>query len=217
MLNYRFSTREKVLLAVFVVIVVLLVWLEFFFLPTQNRLDSLDQQIAATSDQMVTDSAKAAQMKKMQNAIDGYQQQGRKLKTIPQYNNESALIALIDKAMGSSTVYNMTFTVTDSSSTSTSAAAGSAASVPGVDSAHLVKRTMKLSFGCNSYSEAYAVVSAICDGDYPCTIDSFTFADNERQRQLSSSSSSRTAASGSSTGQSNPYSVTIQVTFYEKK
>jgi hypothetical protein len=223
--SYRFTAREKVLLVLLAVVVALVVWLQFIYLPLQDQLSSLDDQIADAKEQIVVDSAKQERMTTMEQAIADYQEQGLVSRTVPAYNNESEIIALLDSAIGSSTAYSVKFEVqnstsgsstSSSSSSSTSVSGSSSGSVLGVSSSHLVRRVMKLSFGCDSYEQARSIVDQVCNGAYPCTVDSFTFSDDDRARQLSSAGVS-VSGSGNSTGDSSAYHVTLQATFYEER
>ncbi|MGI6032204.1 MAG: hypothetical protein ACOX69_02130 [Coriobacteriales bacterium] len=217
--KYKFSTREKVLLVCLVALLVLLLWYQLFYVPTQEHLSDVEQQISEVQDEALTDTVKSAKMRQMQDKVEAYKKQGRTAAAMPSYDNGANLTRELDKVLGNSTVYSMSFEVDDGQSDSTASSSSSSSQgtsqSAGTDSS-VVTRVMSLSFGCSSYKRASAVLDGICDGPYPCSLDSFTITDNKSSRKVSSGSTS-TVGSGVASGSEENFSVTMQVTFYESK
>ena len=66
-----------------------------------------------------------------------------------------------------------------------------------------VQRGVKIVFGCGSYDAAKTIVNALADGKFPCVIDAISITDN--------------AAGGSSRSSGSSVSVTLHLTYLEKR
>lgn len=194
MLTYTFSKREKVLLVVLACILVLVAWYAFVFQNVNNQISSLNSQIATTQEQVTVDTAKLAQMNSMQKTIDANKEKGVKAKTLPKYDNVQALMAALN-----TTLSGKQFTIKfDNLDWSTSG---------------LVKRGATMSVGCDSYADAKAVVTALEQGAYPCTVDTVSISDNTVK---TTSAYSNVGSGSSSSVASANFSVTVHCTYYEK-
>lgn len=192
MKGYTFSKREKVLLVLLAAILLVVVWYQVVFASTQAQITDLDNQIATVQDQMVTDSAKAANLKKMEDAIASYKAKGQQATSLPNYDNTQALMANLNAILSQTSNYNLSF------------------QDPELGSNDIVERPVKLSFSCASYDSARAVLNNLTQGGFPCSIESFTITDNSANLTGTSSNA------GSGTAKEQPFAVSATLTFYEK-
>ena len=192
-MSYTFSRREKILLAVLAVLLVGLLWYVFIYQSTQSQLDSLDSQIQTT--ELLSDNAakQLGQMSQMSTAIADHQAAGDRAVTLPEYDNANRLMAQLNTILANTSNYSLSFDDLDFST------------------AGLVRRGVTISFGCESMADGRAVIAALEDGLYPCSIDAASMVSNAdrnaRNSLLVGTNSSRTANS--------PYSVGLHVVFYE--
>lgn len=195
MLKYTFSKREKVLLVVLACILVLVAWYTLVYQNVNNQITSLNSQIATAQDQAAVDAAKVLQMNSMQKAIDENKAKGVKATALPTYDNVQALMAALSTTLAPTDNYSLKFDNLDWSESD------------------MVKRGVTLSFGCNSYMAAKAVVTAIEQGAYPCTIDSVSMTDNTVK---TTGTYSNVGSGSSSVSSTSNYGVSLHVTYYEK-
>ncbi len=95
----------------------------------------------------------------MQKAIDQYKQLGLSAEAMPSFDNQQKCYEPVNSTLASTTSYTLTFDDLDTSE------------------ADIVKRGVTITFGCNTYDEAKAVLLSLQQGPYPCAIDSMNLAD----------------------------------------
>lgn len=189
MLTYTFSKREKVLIVLLALILIVLAWYELVFKGVQEQTATLEQQIADAQDTLTIDTAKVQQMSTMQKAVDSYEAAGSAASTTPKYDNIKNVMSTLDTALSGTASYSLSFDDLDTTQ------------------AGVVRRGVSVTFGCDTYDAAKAVISTLADGPYTCSVDSFTIA------TASSKKASSTIGTGS-TG-SAAYSVSAHVTYVE--
>ena len=195
MFSYTFSKREKALIGVLVVILLFLLWYQFIFSNVQNQVDGLQTQISDAQENLTIDQTKLTQLSSMQKAIDQYKQLGLSAEAMPSFDNQQNVMNLLNSTLASTTSYTLTFDDLDTSE------------------ADIVKRGVTITFGCNTYDEAKAVLLSLQQGPYPCAIDSMNLADTS----VKAISTYSNIGSGTSAGTvTSPYAVTAHVIFYEK-
>lgn len=154
MLSYTFSTREKVLLAVLIIGVLVMAWYQLIFSNIQQQISSVDTQIAAAQDQLLTYQSRAAERSSMQETIDGYDEQGVTPVLLPDFDNTQNLMAYLHGVLGSTSSYDMSF-----SSPAISEEDGT------------VHRIGTIKFECTTYEQTRQVAEAIARGPYTCQVD----------------------------------------------
>ncbi|MCH3968034.1 MAG: hypothetical protein PHR15_08995 [Atopobiaceae bacterium] len=189
MLTYTFSKREKVLIVLLALILIAMAWYELVFKGVQEQTSALEQQIADAQDTLTIDTAKVQQMTTMQKAVDSYEAAGSAASTTPKYDNIKNVMSTLDTALSGTASYSLSFDDLDTTQ------------------AGVVRRGVSVSFGCDTYDAAKAVISTLADGPYTCSVDSFTIA------TASSKKTSSTIGTGN-TG-SAAYSVSAHITYVE--
>lgn len=195
MLTYTFSRREKVLILVLTIILVIFAWYQFVYVNIQNQLSTLDQQIAEVQDTQVIDAAKIQKMNTMQKAISEYQAEGLVKKTMPAYDNQQNVMNELNGLLATTTNYSLTFDALDTGT------------------AGFVKRGVTLVFGCGSYADAELILTNLSTGAYPCSIDSMNIVDNTANTSTSTTSYSVVGSGSTSTAS---VSVSAHAVFTEK-
>ena len=190
MLTYTFSRREKTLILVLAIFVVAIAWYMLVFTSTTEQIEKLQSETAMVDDETAIASAKVTQMAYMKNIIEKRKAEGVTPRPIPYYDNMTRLMARLDAVMSVTDSYQLSFGEVDSGSSS------------------YILRPVSISFNCNSYATAEAVVEALATGPYPCVVDSVSIVDNT-YRYTSSGLLSRTATNVNCSG-------TVHVTFFEK-
>lgn len=210
MLKYTFSKREKVMILGLVVALVAVLWYQLVFTSTRDEISVLDAKISDTQNQIVIDTARATQQKKMQDDIANFKLSGMTATEMPAFDNTQALMAELNGILAPTSDYSLKFEdVNDSSSSSSSKSSGSSRSTSSSSSSNVVERGVNLTYDCNSYEEARVILNSLVHGSFPCSIDDFTLKDNT----VSLSTGKSSAGSGSSS--SKKYSAAVHLTFYE--
>lgn len=190
MLSYTFSRREKILIVVLAVILVGLAWFVFVFQRTNDELIRIDGELAAVQTESTVITQKVAEMNKMQATVDQRKAEGAQKKTVPAYDNLTALMTELNSIMSASSDFVMEFDEVDMSNPD------------------YVKRGVRIDFACDSYAQAEQIIKSLAQGKYPCSVDTISIVDNS----LSKSSRNVTVRN---LGAGNVAS-SIHVTFLEK-
>lgn len=168
----KISKREKVLLVVLCVLVVVCAYYLFFLTPTMETKAQLESEITAMDDQVITAQARVAHMNKMQSDLEAIKAENKDIKDLPVYDNNKKLMESLNITLGQVAQYTVNF-----------------ASISESDG--IVRREVDLSFSCNTYDDARAILQNIHDGKYPCVLQDLSINHGES------------------------YSVTATLTFFE--
>ena len=189
MLTYTFSRREKALLLVLAIILLVVVWFVFVFQRTTNEINRLDSEISVVDTNTTVASAQVGRMHAMQATIDKYKESGVAARPVPAFDNMTPLMTELNGIMAGTTTYTLSFDDLDTET-----------------SQEYVLRGVTADFGCNSVAEAESVVAALAKGTFPCSIDSVSINDN---------TAGRVSRVSGVTG-SGAVSASVHVTFFEK-
>lgn len=189
MLTYTFSRREKALLLFMAIILVAIVWFVFVYQRTTNELNSLENEIAAVQSETAVASAQVNRMHAMQAVIAKYKSEGVDPVPMPDYDNMTPLMSELNRIMAVTYTYTISFDGLDTTATD------------------YVLRGVTINYSCDSYETAEAVIAALANGEFPCSIDSVSISNNGVRTV-----SRVTGYTGSGT-----VSASVHVTFFEKK
>lgn len=159
MFKYTFSTREKIMLGLLVVVALAVAWYQLLYMPIQNRIAELDSQIAATQDEIVMRRATAASLENMQSAIAEYESKGYTPLFLPSYDNTQQLMAYLNGVLSVTSSYSMSFDAPTKADDGT------------------VHRSGSINYSVADYASARSVVNSIARGPYSCRIDSLGITD----------------------------------------
>ena len=155
-LNRAFTTREKILVLILAVLVVIAV---YYFAVVQNVSSTIEANNAALDDietEITTQQTIALQRNKLEAALEQLGDTA-KLPEVAVYDNIRAEFDEVEALMAKAETFNVSFgnpTVTGTS----------------------VRRTVTVTYTMDTYADAAAVVTALSNGDYYCIVDSFSFA-----------------------------------------
>lgn len=194
MLKYTFSSREKALIVVLAVILLAFAWYQFVWVGVQSQIATLTTQISDEQTQYSVDTAKLSRMTSMESSIKQYQADGLVKRSMPTYDNIQNVMWFLSATLTPTTSYQLTFDAIDTST------------------AGVVKRGVTITFGCDSYASAKAVLSNLVNGSYPAELTKVMITDNSAAKTstgvVGTGSTSATASAS--------FSVQAHVTFYEK-
>lgn len=186
MFTYNFSTREKVLLTLLLLVAIFVAWYQFVYLNFQNQVVSLDAEIASVQDELAFNQSRAMSLAYMKKTVGDYEKQGYAPVNLPAYDNTQNLMAYLNGVLAVSSEYTMSF------------------DNPALDEEdNTIHRTGTISYSTNTYKEAREIAQNIAHGPYPCKIDALGISDTVTQR-------------GKAKNAATSFSSSLQVTFYEK-
>ena len=172
MLTYTFSRREKILILVMAIILVVVAWYMLVFQRTTNEITRLEGEISTTQSQITIEQGRLAQMNAMKAAIEQYKASGVAAHPVPNYDNVTAVMSELNAVLARTAAYSLSFDALDRDTSS-----------------EYVLRGVRADYTCDSMATAESVVTDLANGPYPCSIDSVSITDG-------AASSSRVSSSG---------------------
>lgn len=153
MLTYTFSRREKILIAIFSLLLIVVGWYQLVYVTTTDQIHTLEYKIQVVEEDIAAAETKIAKKKEMEQIIAKRIEEGAKTTPIPNYDNIKPLMKELDAIMVQTNNYTLTFESIDT------------------ESGEYVLRGVGMNFGADSYEQADKVMRAIVNGRYPCIID----------------------------------------------
>ena len=155
----KFTPRERVLLVVLAILVVVCAYYFLFYTPVSSTFVSVNEQHTTLDKQIADADAKIVHMKEMKAELEKMKASGLSLKELPAYDNRSNMMNSLAVILEDVPQYSVSFsTVNEASGT--------------------VRRNISLSYSCNSREAAYEILQRINDGPYPCLIKNCTVSGN---------------------------------------
>lgn len=157
-MNHTMTLREKILLAVLGVLIVLILYIQFFQKPIQSAIDSDNQTIQQLQSTIDVETVRAAKLKQMKQQIaDENLQNGNSSAAIPEYNNLKNVMTQLSAILTPAKSYDITFKDT-------------------TEKDKLVYRPLEIDITCNKFSTAKTILESITKCPYRCSIDSIDVA-----------------------------------------
>lgn len=147
----KISKREKVMLAVLLALIVGCVYYLFFLTPTLEKKASLENEIVGMEDHVLMAQTQAAHLKKMQMELKEIKAENADIKEVPAFDNSKKLMQSLNLILSQAVQYTVDFAEAD-------------------ETDGIVRREVSLSYECNSYEDARAILQNIHDGKYPCVL-----------------------------------------------
>ena len=104
----KLSKREKILLAVLAVIIVVVCWYKFIYEPVNNQIAQLNSDQNAEQTDLLVLIPKIKQKNEMQAAVDEIKASGS-VEKIPVYDNSKELMVALNKVMSTANSYTIDF------------------------------------------------------------------------------------------------------------
>ena len=140
----KLSTRERVLLLLLAVIAIVSGYILLFYLPTTQRIESLNAQITQSQELVAQLDAKLASQQQMENKLEQFSAQDAQVPYMPAYDNIQAVMTELHAILAGCQEYSLSFQ-----------------SEQGED--HVFYRRVSISFTCSSYEQAQEILQKLHD------------------------------------------------------
>lgn len=140
----KLSTRERVLLLLLAVIAIVSGYILLFYLPTTQRIESLNAQITQSQELVAQLDAKLAGQQQMENKLEQFSAQDAQVPYMPTYDNIQAVMTELHTILAGCQEYSLSFQ-----------------SEQGED--HVFYRRVSIPFTCSSYEQAQEILQKLHD------------------------------------------------------
>lgn len=149
----KLSAREWVMLVVLAVIVLASAYIMLFYIPTTTARDSARAETANYEEQLDALQVRLAEKERMERELDEIFAQNEHPLGLADYDNQKAVMVELDTTLASAENINLSFFTPNTSES-------------------IVRREISVSFNCDSYAEAKAILQRLHDSQYRCMLDS---------------------------------------------
>ena len=104
----KLSKREKILLAVLIVVIVAVCWYKFIYAPVNSQIDTLNRNRDTEQTELTVLLPKIKQKQDMQAAVEKIKAQGS-VERIPVYDNSKELMVALNKVLSTAKSYSINF------------------------------------------------------------------------------------------------------------
>lgn len=160
----RLSFREKLLLAILLVLVVVSGYILFFYTPMNDRLTELDGQIADTEDQILAYQIKAEQQRRMEKELEELFAADPDPAGLAPYDNVQAVMFELNSILAQTKEYSLDFNTVDASQA-------------------IVRRPISLRYTVEDYETAKTILKELHDSKYRCMLDSVSVSLGGKEEQ----------------------------------
>ena len=149
-LSRDFTTKEKIMIVVFCLLLLGLAYYRFFYVPTQDQIAAANSQKANYETELMEVMAKEAQIRKMKEEIDELGELSN-VSRIESYNNSKQEISLLNRVLGPATEYSIRFSDINRDG-------------------DLLRRNFTLMFKTDSFVSAKRIISSLEESPYRCVL-----------------------------------------------
>lgn len=150
----KITKREKVLLAILILLIIGSMYYLLFYTPMQEKIAAYETEFAELDDAVILYEAKAMQMKKMQQELETLKMEALTtdgIKEMPAYDNSRKLMESLNFILDAALEYSVTFNSTETSE-------------------QIVRREVTLNYKCKNYKQAKKILEQIHEDRYPSII-----------------------------------------------
>ena len=156
------TIREKVLLCILAVMLVIVAYYYAFYIPSQNAVAQYEKEFIMVDDQIIESEAKMIMLGKMRAELKDIKEgAGEELKELPAYDNRHNLLVELSDILANAENYTVNFGAV-------------------VEDEVTVTRAIDLNYSCESYDAAKAILLEIYNGEYPCTFTNLHISNEGR-------------------------------------
>ena len=149
----KLTSKDITTIVLLAIIVVAVIYYMAFYKPMQADLTALAAQSVELDNQIAEATAKAANMKKMQEEIDEILSQPKtEITEIAPYDNKEVVFNMLNGILMRTVDYSLNF------------------ADPEIESDGFVRRNVSMSFNCASYEEAKAVIQDLTKSNWRCLV-----------------------------------------------
>lgn len=156
MLSRKFTTREKVLLLILILILVGELYYLLVHRRVENDLLEAQSRLEEATVSYNIESAKTAKKNGMLKAI-GEAQKDADVHPLPDYDNSTNVVAYLNGVLASADEYNLIFNTVSYSN-------------------YVAMRPINMSFTCQGYSAVRNIVTQLENGPYYCEVTGLSMA-----------------------------------------
>ncbi len=154
-LSRDFTTKEKIMIVVFCLLLLGLAYYRFFYVPTQDQIAAANSQKANYETELMEVMAKEAQIRKMKEEIDELGELSN-VSRIESYNNSKQEISLLNRVLGPATEYSISFSNIKRDG-------------------DLLRRNFTLMFKTDSFVSAKRIISSLEESPYRCVLSDIQY------------------------------------------
>ncbi len=161
-LTRQFSTREKVLLVVLLVIIIGALYYLFVFQPVTAATKRAEDSAANLETMLITLDTKVAQIKRMQKSMEEYADNGHVDSIMPSYSAGKQELVFLNSTLAASEDYYVGFTKI-------------------TREGNQIRREFSLKFTVPHYSDAENIINILEHSDLRCLISDFSVKPVEQE------------------------------------
>ncbi len=161
----EFSSREKALLLVLVLVILASLYYLFIFQPVTDRISRAESSAADLEVQLVSLDTKVMQIKRMQKSIEEYADNGHIVSIMPSYNAGKQELVFLNSTLAASEDYYVGFTNI-------------------TRNGNQIRREFALRFTVSDYSEAENIINILEHSDLRCLISDFSVKPVEQDQSV---------------------------------
>ena len=151
MMNRRFTTQERVLLLVLIVIFTVILYVFAVFNPTSDSINDARNQSIMLEEDIERELMKAGDLSRMRKSLQEMEDSGSKLAMIPDYDNISNVAPLLNAALAKANGFDVHF-------------------MPVSFLDNFVMREIAMQFSADSYTIAEDIIAELSEGPYSCGV-----------------------------------------------
>ena len=155
-LSRNLSTKEKLLVVVFILFLLGLAYYRFFYIPTKESIEAANKRRDDYQTQLVQVQQKEAQIRKMKEEIEELGDLS-KVSRMESYNNSKAELTLLNRVLEPASDYSITFT-----------------NVTRNDDQ--IRRSFSLTFTTDSFVAAKRIISSLEASDLRCLLGDIQYS-----------------------------------------
>lgn len=150
MLSRDFTLKEKILMLALVLVLLVLAYYQFVYLPITTSIEKAEAENAALEIELIAVQGKVAQLQRMQDELDNLATDGS-VKPMPSYNNSPAVNSRLNDVLG-----NLGYVITFSNVTR---------------SGNQIRRSISLQFTAPDYATVERVLAELGDSPDRCLLE----------------------------------------------
>ncbi len=155
-MNRKFTTREKALLLILAVLLLVCGYFVLVFQPVTDAIADATLRQAEAESAILIEETRAIQLRQMQEALDNLERSDH-LSQVPDYDNTQNVVRLLNGALSAASSYNLVFT-------------------PVAFEGNIARRSIDMTFTSGSYEGAKAIVQTLYDVPYRCEITALSLS-----------------------------------------
>jgi len=197
-LKYTFSAREKALLVILGLVLVLVVWYMVIYTPSSEAVAQAKSAEADIQTEIDTTQLKLNKMSSMQEEIDRvFAEADGKPVPMSSYDNIRNVVNELDIILAAANDYRLDFAEVQ------------------ISDDGIVRRGVNLSFGCPDYQSAKTIIAALEKSNYRCEIESVTISQVNVDRGIATNDIILNKADKGDSTSAASVSVSAYLTYFE--